>query len=165
MFKKTIRKLLSSLSSLLFVIVIVIVIAITATAVMAFTGPSQDPPTEDPDFWQKSGTDMYYDSGNVGIGTASPGAKLEVEQNLDNTNTGVIIDNIDQHLRLTSFYQAGVAQSSSIQSINDAGTIAQDLLLNPGGGNVGIGTTTPNYELEVSGTIKGDAVLNPTYAP
>jgi len=33
------------------------------------------------------------------------------------------------------------------------------------GGNVGIGTETPNYKLDVSGIISGTAVLNPTYAP
>nr|VFK74274.1 MAG: Fibrinogen beta and gamma chains, C-terminal globular domain [Candidatus Kentron sp. MB] len=30
-------------------------------------------------FWSRSGTDIYYGSGNIGIGTTSPGAKLDIK--------------------------------------------------------------------------------------
>ena len=66
-------------SSLLSIIVIVIVVLITAVAVKAFTGPGTRQPGEgNPDFWIRSGTDVYYTGGNVSIGTMDPGTKLHI---------------------------------------------------------------------------------------
>jgi len=119
--------------------------------------------------WIRNGIDVVNSSGNsifrvtnagnVGIGTTGPGARLEVESNVDGSGTGIWIDNIDQHLRLQSFYQTGVGQYATIQSFNDAGTVAQALALNPSGGNVGIGTTTPAYKLDVVGQINSSGGL------
>ncbi|HBP01317.1 MAG: Conserved hypothetical periplasmic protein [Candidatus Moranbacteria bacterium GW2011_GWE1_49_15] len=36
--------------------------------------------------WSQSGTTVYYNGGNVGIGTASPGAKLDVQGNVKMVN-------------------------------------------------------------------------------
>lgn len=38
--------------------------------------------------WQRTDSDLYYTDGNVGIGTTSPGAKLEVSGNLRVTGVG-----------------------------------------------------------------------------
>jgi hypothetical protein len=85
-------------------------------------------------------------SGNVGIGTESPGAKLDVvgEGYFGSTNKLKIHEN-----------NGGL----SIQ-----GTLATDdaqkknLFLNAWGGNVGIGTTSPSEKLEVNGNVKGDII-------
>ena len=64
----------------------------TAIAVMAFTGPgARTPGVGNPDFWIKSGNDIYYNpvgSGNIGIGTINPGQKLSVVGVIESTSGG-----------------------------------------------------------------------------
>ncbi len=60
----------------LFTFVSLLLITLT---VLAFTGPSQSPPNGNSQFWLLSGTNIYYNSGNIGIGTSTPPYKLSVE--------------------------------------------------------------------------------------
>jgi len=88
----------------------------------------------------------------VGIGTTNPQAKLEVDAEGDPTNTednptnGISIKGTDQSLYM------GVKSSSHVSYIQsvDYGTAVAPLLLNARGGNVGIGTTTPASNLDVT---------------
>jgi hypothetical protein len=48
-------------------------------------------------------------------------------------------------------------EKGAIQGINAAGLV-RDLLINPDGGKVGIGTTAPTQALTVNGTIESTAV-------
>lgn len=102
-----------------------------------------------------SGEDKNYFSNNVGIGVISPQQKLHIanavtagtladaKQVLIGTN-----ENPDWNLRL-GYYQTGASQpfAGVLQSI-DGGT-GSYLLLNPSGGNVGIGTTSPSQRLDI----------------
>lgn len=91
----------------------------------------------------------------VGIGTTSPAEELHILKDQNGDLTQVLIENIDQRVRIGSYYEAGVAQYGKIQSEQDAGgDIA--LALNPEGGNVGIGTTTPSTTLHAAGSILSD---------
>ncbi|MBK9563001.1 MAG: tail fiber domain-containing protein, partial [Micavibrio sp.] len=97
--------------------------------------------------------------GKVGIGTASPGVKLDI--NNDNTIMSAI--KTGDALRVGAYgttdnflsmgpLRVGADVGSAIQAADVVAGTGQSLLLNPFGGNVGIGTTTPSQLLEVYGT-------------
>ena len=94
--------------------------------------------------------DAYFDS-NVGIGTTSPGYKLEVSGNSLVTGTQFIGDTF------TKIQQAGgnllfsnLSSSGGIEFRTNS-TEKMRILAN---GNVGIGTTSPGEKLEVNGNIR-----------
>jgi len=96
------------------------------------------------------------DSGRVGIGTTAPPALFTISGANTSTTTStpqmlVTADDITKRLRI------GVDSTGNgtgfIQAFRE-GVGAQNLLLNPNGGNVGIGTTTPSYKLDVDGTVR-----------
>jgi hypothetical protein len=115
----------------------------------------------------KQGTPYLYvrGNGNVGVGTASPGARLSVSgastynepfasgtlfvANSADTNRGVDIG-YDPNLE-AGFIQAG-----------KSGTAYEPLLLNPNAGSVGIGTTSPSYPLDVNGSVHAASFISPS---
>jgi len=109
--------------------------------------------------WQISGSErMRIDSsGNVGIGTSlpdtSPSTKLHIrEDDAVDYKARAVVQATDQRLVAGSHWQSGVTAYSYLQATNDAETIPNNLLLNPDGGNVGIGTDSPAAKLEVLGS-------------
>jgi hypothetical protein len=112
--------------------------------------------------WQPQGAatgHIWYNGGNVGIGTANPARALEVTIPSDNWG-----------MRLTA--TGNGSTDYSWHSIQTLGSIPFNI--NPLGGNVGIGTTTPQYKLAVDGAIGArdiivtnapwsDYVLRPDY--
>ena len=95
-------------------------------------------------------------TGNVGIGTTAPGAKLEVRgatetiPNLGTYGTFFNLRRTDGHIGLS----IGIDSSTNhfwFQAQNSTSPIAQALILNPKGGSVGIGTTAPGAKLNVAG--------------
>ena len=98
-------------------------------------------------------------SGNVGIGTDSPSATLNIKS-LNSSNSDSLSDvitNSEFKLQyraddLSSMYLGGLgSERGYLQSINNAENAGTSFSLNPYGGNVGIGTTSPNDALEVAG--------------
>jgi hypothetical protein len=108
-------------------------------------------------YWSANGTHIYNNNtGNVGIGTTTPGAGLELrgidlkaqQRITDNTsgNTLVLQGGNGDDLKVTGYnYSTGTAQPLYL-SVDGANTI-----INPYGGYVGIGTKTPGAGLELSG--------------
>ena len=112
------------------------------------------------------GNVMSFDqlTGNVGIGTDSPDAKLEILKS--GTNTFPTLGTADGNLYLTDGglwgMFMGVDSSSGtgwIQQMRNDSAVAYDISLNPVGGNVGIGTASPGQKLTVSEAGNGNIAL------
>jgi hypothetical protein len=100
------------------------------------------------------GTNKYcaYFQGNVGIGITAPLTVLHVDNTASNVCAYFQTEKSDN--ASSSFRRIEVGQynfRSSIQGQYLSGTWqASDLLLNPNGGYVGIGTTAPGFPLQVN---------------
>jgi len=100
-------------------------------------------------------TDLYA-SGNVGVGTASPVAKLAVVGGTSNASslaTAYSLAAFNIIPKSTSGYSlqfgSGPSDLPYIQ-MSAGGSSAGDLLIQPYGGKVGVGTTSPNASANVT---------------
>ncbi|MBU0907459.1 MAG: hypothetical protein KKD18_02370 [Nanoarchaeota archaeon] len=99
--------------------------------------------------WQGT-TDIYYNGGNVGIGTASPAAKLDVDGDtaISNGYLTVTRSSVGNNAALN-------VRQTGTGLIAEFGTPTNNNLVNiDANGNVGIGTSAPGAKLEVAGQIK-----------
>ncbi len=103
---------------------------------------------------------IYKDaSGNVGIGTASPTTNHRLtisaaDARMDVTSTNATYAS----LRIVSNNTAYATIDTGLAS--DSYTTAKNLVFQPNGGNIGIGTTNPAVKLDVSnGYIQGKEIL------
>jgi len=95
------------------------------------------------DFYTNNAQRMRITSdGNVGIGTTSPATRLHV----DASGHAMVVSNDTGNRRI--YFGTGGTGEPDIQATLSNGT-ARQLSINAAGGNVGIGTTTPNVELAV----------------
>jgi len=110
--------------------------------------------------WTTSGSDIYYNTGNVGIGTSSPTTKLHVSDtgtgtlissSSDTTNTGFSWSDGTISGVLVASGVGGTALYTQSNHPTVFGTNNTERMRIDSSGNVGIGTSTPNTKFHVQG--------------
>ena len=119
------------------------------------------------DFWEATGSDIYFNNGNVGVGTSDPGARLHVSGGIEVLRLESSSD------PLFSFY-SGTTYKAWMQAFGDDFYITNrmtgrlrlrtsnvDRLVIEGNGNVVIGATTgaTGYKLSVNGKMACEEIL------
>ena len=113
--------------------------------------------------WTTTGSNIYYNTGNVGIGTTTPAAKLDVSGEVNFSENLTISKNIkwgnsgygiQLSVATVGPKDALVSRNASGSQWVDVGSDAawSGVTLAANGGNVGIGTTTPNNKLQIGST-------------
>jgi hypothetical protein len=110
--------------------------------------------------WQTSGNDIYFNSGNVGINTATPGGKLHVHDGILRTSLplngqGILLSFCDKSGTQGDTYHfyadfSGANQDGNWISLADEWNNNIQTWRNA---SVGIGTTNPQAKLDVNGDI------------
>ena len=105
--------------------------------------------------------------GNVGIGTLTPGATLQIGGGSGSLhvggNTGLLLKPSIGDRALMELHSPDGANRLVFQSLSGASYLAsldaKPLLLQNSGGNVGIGTNNPTQKLSVNGTIQAKEII------
>jgi len=132
------------------------------TQTTAYTGSSSQ--------WATSGTSLNYTSGSIGIGNSNPSTALDVSGvgtfGGNSTNGGLKIISSTGGL-ITNLNSTGVGAWLTAQNLYGTNTVSGSLILDstsnatkgniilaPSGGFVGLGTSNPAYNLDVSGSAR-----------
>jgi hypothetical protein len=100
--------------------------------------------------WERNGLNIYYNGGNVGIGTTDPGAKLDIFGS--NSSLKFTRDAGDRSAEMVYDGSKFLIKTPAGDRLSITDASSNELLtVNPNNGNVGIGTTSPDDELHIEG--------------
>lgn len=110
--------------------------------------------------WNRAanGTDIYYSAGDVGIGTSSPTHKLHTSGGVrfERSNKGIVIDPNYGALNQWIQFKADTGMGFVFQTGCDpsSSSCTKNAMNIDNNGNIGIGTETPEANLDVRGGIR-----------
>ena len=116
--------------------------------------------------WSVNGSAAYYTAGNVGIGTSTPSAPLDVRGNSSIPTPQLrIVETQDDYARMTFDNDQGTGRFWTIAALTRGGgaspdrlnifhSSAGDVLSATGQGRVGISTINPSATLDVNGSVR-----------
>jgi len=113
------------------------------------------------DYWIKNrpaanGFPTMYFAGNIGLGTTTPWAKLSISAS---TYPLQFIYNGSDAIANQNRYYIGMSNKGfSLSAQNDSNNWTKTIMHFQHNGNVGIGTSTPDYILDVKGTIRSTEI-------
>lgn len=109
--------------------------------------------------WNRSGADIFFNSGNVGIGTSTPTQKLHVVGSTKLDGNIVIAPGSSSLPSITS--STGPSTGLFFPAANTIGLSINGMerLRIDSSGNLGLGTTTPAYTLHVNGQVAGSSAF------
>jgi hypothetical protein len=112
--------------------------------------------------WQRAGSGVYYQGGNVGIGTKTPSAALDVKDGIVVTGSGVeggqiVLMNGDNGGNGWVVDNYGTTGSEALRFFKQQSNASINAMSLSSSGNVGIGGATGTDRLEVRGVVKSDS--------
>ena len=111
--------------------------------------------------WTQNGSDAYYTTGNLGVGTQTPTSIVSIK-NAGGTDGVKLIDfgetESEEFQFRGNFSGSGNTGNSVVFGSGISGWEA-NIMTWRGDGNVGIGQISPNYKLDVNGTVNASELL------
>ncbi|EQC50385.1 endosialidase chaperone [Bacteriovorax sp. BSW11_IV] len=100
--------------------------------------------------WTENSGDVYRATGDVGIGTTTPSARLTIKSSMDTVDGGIKMESTDG----AKYATISLTNAGDLRFYNNSSSVANSMRLTETG-NVGIGLSTPSKKLDVNGGIKG----------
>jgi len=101
-------------------------------------------------YWTTSGSSIYYNTGNIGIGITNPAYHLDVAGDINFTGELSVNGSVGTSGQVLT--SSGPGSAPTWTTVSSSYWTQSGSSIYYTNGNVGIGTTNPNYKLHVAGT-------------